>query len=1029
MDQSGKVVPDVELAITNVDTNVSSTTKTNGDGIYVLTALQPGHYRVIVTKEGFKQIALSDVILNVQDTVSRNFNLYVGAASETVTVNANGVNVNTTDASVGTVVDRQFVENMPLNGRSLQSLISLSPGVMTPKPADTNPGGFSVNGQRADANYFTIDGTSANVGVGQGGDSSYNGPGSAGALLATSTTGGTNSMVSIDAMQEFKIQTSTFAPEYGRTPGAQVSIITRSGTNQFHGTAFEYLRNNALDASDWFTNYYGLPKPAERQNDFGGVFGGPIVKSRLFFFLSYEGQRLVQPQTKTEVEPSTAARLAAPASVQPLLNAFPIPNVSDGPETGVFAGSYSNPSTLNATSIRMDYAPTNKINVFGRYNHAPSEGDIRGSFGVYALSTFQHLVSQVDTLTTGATVTFRPNLLDEFRFNYSRVSGASGYESDNFGGAVVPPDSYLWQSYPQANSQNDNYYAIFAPDLTGWYSGGQAKGANSFHQRQLNFVDTIAWTRGRHNVKGGVDYRRLTPIVGNVPYQLGVYFSGVAGAVSGAPYLAAVATDITASLRPLFQNLSLFVQDTWQVTPRLTLTYGLRWEYNPPPSELTGHPLYTVVNLDDPANAALAPRGSPLWKATHDNFAPRLGIAYTLRRTPGRELVVRGGGGIFYDIGNNGSQQGVFSFPYSKVNFISNPSFPLSPADATPLPLTLDPPYGNMYAFEPNLKLPRTYQWNLSLQQSLGPNQSFTATYLGAAGRNLLRTEVIGPSLGLNPNFNYVTVATNDGYSNYDALQIQYQRRLSQGLQVLASYSFAHALDNASSQDFSSYAPYHSVYSPGLDYGNSDFDVRHSFSAAVTYNIPSPEKSRFLQAITGHWALDSLFRSNTARPVNVLTGLDPFNLAAVTPFTVARPDVVPNVPLYLHGSQYPGGKAINPAAFQDPASPTAQGNLGHNALWGFGAWEEDLAIRREFPIHEQLKLQFRAEFFNVFNHPAFGDPGILFGQTNVLNNPQFGLSTMTLAQSLYPGGGNGGLGALYQEGGPRSIQLALKLIF
>jgi hypothetical protein len=303
-----------------------------------------------------------------------------------------------------------------------------------------------------------------------------------------------------------------------------------------------------------------------------------------------------------------------------------------------------------------------------------------------------------------------------------------------------------------------------------------------------------------------------------------------------------------------------------------------------------------------------------------------------------------------------------------------------------------------------------------------------SATYIGAAGRNLLRDETIVPAEGLNSNFSQVEFTSNNAYSNYNALQLQYQRRLSRGLQVLASYSWAHALDNVSGQSTARGTPYHMVYNSQLDYGNSEFDLRQSFSTAITYNVPSPGKSRPLRAIAGHWALDSLFRAYSALPVNVLTGSDPSAVANSLVGT-QRPDVVPNQPFYLYGSQYPGGKAFNPAAFQDPSSPGTQGNLGRNVLRGFGPWEEDLAIRREFPIHEQLKLQFRSEFFNIFNHPNFGDPGTQFTGTNVLANPRFGLSTATLAQSLYVGGGSSGFNPLYQVGGPRSIQLALKLVF
>src|SRR5713226_6118744 len=257
-----------------------SDAKINNSGEYYLTNLPPGVYQIEIGKTGFKKLIKPDVILHVQDAIEVNFELTLGSASETVIVHTGAPLVNTESATVSTVIDQTFVENIPLNGRSFQTLIMLTPGVVVTQTAFDDQGQFSVNGQRADANYFTADGVSANFGVtgffplGQT---------AGGALPALSAQGGTNSLVSVDAMQGFRVQTSSFAPEFGRTPGGQVSIVTRSGTNAFHGTLFEYFRNDVLDANDWFVNFNGLAKPAERQNDFGGVFGGPVLKDKTFF--------------------------------------------------------------------------------------------------------------------------------------------------------------------------------------------------------------------------------------------------------------------------------------------------------------------------------------------------------------------------------------------------------------------------------------------------------------------------------------------------------------------------------------------------------------------------------------------------------------------------------------------------------------------------------------------------------------------------------------------------------------------------
>ena len=280
-------------------------TTTNGSGEYYLANLAPAVYRIEIEKPGFKRLVKPDLVLHVQDALKLDFEMTLGDISETVTVEGGAPLVNTESATASTVINQTFVDNFPLNGRSFQTLIALTPGVVQTATAQNDQGQFSVNGQRADANYFSVDGVSANFGV-TGFITMVQT--ASGALPALSASGGTNSLVSVDAMQEFRIQTSSFAPEFGRTPGGQVSIATRSGTNAFHGTLFEYFRNSVLDARDWFVNANGLAKPQERQNDFGGVFGGPVHKNRTFFFFSYEGLRLRQPSSLQTAVPDTASQ-------------------------------------------------------------------------------------------------------------------------------------------------------------------------------------------------------------------------------------------------------------------------------------------------------------------------------------------------------------------------------------------------------------------------------------------------------------------------------------------------------------------------------------------------------------------------------------------------------------------------------------------------------------------------------------------------------------------------------------------------
>ena len=1011
-DPSKAVIADAKIAAISADTNVRYETLTNVSGEYYLANLQPGSYRIEIETPGFRKLIKPDVILHVQDALEIDFEMMLGSASDSITVEAGAPLVNTESASVSTVVDRAFVENLPLNGRSFQTLMMLTPGVVVTATAFDDQGQFSVNGQRADANYFTVDGVSANFGV-TGYFPLVETAG--GGLPALSVSGGTNSLVSVDAMQEFRIQTSSFAPEFGRTPGGQISIVTRSGTNDFHGTLFEHFRNSALDARDWFVNLNHLAKPEERLNDFGGVFGGPILKEKTFFFFSYEGLRLRQPSTQQTVVPDAASRQQAPAAMRPYLNAFPVANgAALGAGLAEFNASYSNPSTLDATSIRMDHVVNSRMTLFGRYNHSPSRLDQRGpSYSAGSvLSLTNSLSSSVHTLTTGLTHLITPGISNEVRANYSNQRVGTQFFVDDFGGAVALPDSMLFPAgYSSANS-------LFSLLIVGAGQFNQGRVATD-EQRQINLVDNLSVTTGNHQLKFGADYRWLAPFSSPYSYRQYVQFSGMTtapgGALSGTAALASPSADQANAL--LSQNFSLYGQDSWKITPRLTVTYGLRWDVNPPlKGKNAANDPFTVLGLNDPATITLAPRGTRLYQTTYGNVAPRLGVAYQLGGRPNWSTSLRAGVGVFYDLGQ-GSLGGVSSyFPYLTSKIIQPAPFPLSRQDAAAPAITVNPPVSAILVADPHLKLPRSYQWNFALEQSIGSSQTVSLTYVGAIGRDLLR---VNPLLNVNPNFQFVSITDNSATSDYHALQLKLQRRLSRGLQGLASYTFSHSIDSSSTDAFANYlnTPL-SLANPNIDRGSSDFDIRHSFTAGVTYDLPSPGRNKFARPVLGGWSVDAFVLARSAPPVNVVGAI--FIGAGIDLYP--RPNVKPGVPLELFGAQYPGGKIFNKAAFI--AAPSGQqGHFGRNVLRGFGASQADVGLQRIFRITEKVGLRYRAEFFNIFNHANFGGPN------NSLASPLFGYSTQTLANGLGSGGANGGFNPLYQIGGPRSIQLALKLQF
>lgn len=1053
VDEHGAVITGAEITILNLSTALQRQTRTDGDGYFVVPLLPPGHYNLVARRDGFATMEIRDLGLNVNDQLAIKLRLKVGSVGESVTIIESATGM-LSSATLGAVIGRRLIENLPLNGRSFQSLFELVPGTMLTRTSFINQGQFSVNGQRANANYFMVDGVSANVGVSAG---PVPGQAAGGSLPALTVFGGTNNLVSLEALEEFRIQTSSFAPEFGRTAGAQVSIVTRSGTNQHRGSLFSYWRHQALDANDWFANRHGDGRSSLRQSDLGGVIGGHIFKDRTFYFGSYENLRLTQPRVAMTHVPSLDLRLTALPQIRPILDAFPRPNGADlGNGFSEFTASYSDPSSLIAYSGRLDQIIGKHVVLFGRFNQASSGttqrggGDIPG-FESQSLNTVGYTSLQTATLTVGATAMLTSKLINDLRTNISLSTGSTIFEMDTFGGAKFLPIDKVDPRY----LPDPRYW--FATVIEGGFqiilrgggagsSVGQGGGGINW-QTQVNAVDTLSIVTGPHQIKLGGDYRRLAPRYGPIRTDQSVIFgdpnsTGPTGAQIAAA--TAIARDVQLTFNgtswfPIFTNISAFAQDTWQVTPRLTLTYGLRWDHNPPPHITTNpdlQPPITVIGLENPATMTLGPKGTQLWKASYRNLAPRIGVAYRL--DPRRGTVFRGGAGLFYDLGNGHAAQAFGNvFPYARFKRLENVSFPLNLQQFEFPPVTLDPPYGKINAFDRNLKLPYTIQWNLTLEQPLGSSQVLSASYVAALGRRLLQEETwianhprLASNQILNPNFTTLFVTNNGASSDYHALQLGFQRRFSRGLQAQAAYTWSHSIDNASSDSSGNLRIGRTLIEQGR--GSSDFDIRHSLTAAATYNLPAPARGSIINAVLRNWSADAILRVRSAPPVNVVLGYDPFGLGLRN---AIRPNLKPGIPVYLEDRSAPGGRRINRNAFQipselDPAESgpassliSSQGTLGRNTLRGFRASQIDLTFRRQFHITDRFLIQVRAESFNLFNHPNFGDP------TGDLSSPFFGESTQMFGRSLGTGGVNGGLSPVYQVGGSRSIQMALRLQF
>ncbi len=1064
-DSSGQTIAGVHVSFTNINTRLTYRTDTNRQGIYRFYGLQPGTYRVNVMKDGFSSIVKGNVELHVQDEVSINFSLHVGSVFESITVEDGTSLINLESASVSTVVDEQFADNLPMNGRSFQTLIDLTPGVVLTTSSRSDAGQFSVNGQRANANYWTVDGVGANVGATT---RAVVGDGLAGGLPLFSVQGGTTSLVSVDAMREFRIETSSSAPEIGRVSGAQISIVTRPGTNRWHGSLFDYLRNNSFDANDWFANHAALPRPEERQNDFGGTLNGPIVKDRTFFFFSYEGLRLRVPQTAIGAVPDNASvpgglgiREQALPAMRPYLAAFPVPTgreimdacdpatESDCPLSGEkpsgaanFTAVFSNRSVLDDYSLRIDHAVTRDLNLFGRYNHSPSTLLRREP-----IATSTVFLSQISakTATVGLIWNATQSLSHDVRMNWSFIKASSSSRIDDFGGAAPLPASSPGDPLAVRNSQLT--IQTFIPINMYLVQGKNQRNL----QGQFNFVENTSFQRGQHDWKFGFDFRRLAPLVDPPRYLQYASFTDMTSFAAGDLLFGTVETHLRE--RMLFRTLGAFAQDKWRVASRLTLTYGVRWDVDAAPETLEGpaFPSVTGFNIRDLSRLALAPSGVPAFHTTYANFAPRLGVAYELRDRRTWETVLRAGVGIFYDLATQevGNNIPPGSYPFGGSKYIYGIPFPLNSSAASPPQISAsDLANERLIAFDPHLRLPRSTEWNISIQQALGADQTVSATYVGSAGRRLIQTAIV---FFPNQNIDSASLVLNSASADYQGMQLQLNRRLKRGLRTLASYSWAQSADTASAG--SAFGNSANALVPALgaaaNRGPSDFDIRHSFSVGVTYDIPVATQNSVANAILTGWSLQTVLQSHSALPVNVyIPALSQMLDSAISQ---VRPDVVSGIPLYLSGSSYPGGKALNsiagavpsgcpdgsvsvgpfcPSPTDEKGLPLRQGSLGRNALRGFGATQWDFGIHRVFPLHESLALQVRAEIFNVLNHPNFGPPSSILTFTPVIGFPQFGQTTNMLARSL--SGDNlagGGLDPRYQFGGPRSIQLALKLAF
>jgi hypothetical protein len=895
-------------------------------------------------------------------------------------------------------------------GRTLQDLLSMVPGVVVTETSGTQAQ-FTAVGQRRFANRLTIDGVSADLAI----DASGRGIGEAGSwgLPATTTLGSTQTVVSVAAIEEIQIRTTNAAPEHAHTPGAQTSVITRSGNNQFRGCGFVDTRPTRLAAADWFVNARSIPRHEARSLNYGESLGGPIVLNRAFFFAAAEVLDIDRSVATTIQVPSLDVRETAPYPLDALLRSFPWPN---GPDRGNGLADFSHQfpvtSRVSGTSLRVDVQAANTHQFFVRIHDGVSSGDELSPDAVRlpALSFSQRAATSTQTLTAGLNSSWSSSSRRgyEMRVNITRHRADVVASPATYGGAQPLPASLL---VPEGVPESDAVLSVsLFPDQGGQVMSGRTlDGA----QRQFQLANTFSYTFGSHVLRFGGSYTHVTASTSPTPILYSYRFRNVAQLLTGRVNNVLAAYRLPAQVRR--QTFAMFLQDTWQPSTRLTLNYGLRYNVRPAPVSTTD---VQPMLLDYEALPQIQSRepGARLWKTSWGDFQSHISLTTLLNATPTRETWLRAGASVvFDDLTSPGASAFGRAYPYVRERRISTIAFPV-PGDALNTDSVASFGTGvpaEAYAIPEHLRAPLTYEWQLSVMQALGRHQ-IEVGYVGAIGRRLVYWQTFQP-----PDTNLlVQVFSNDAASDYHALLMQYRRPWSRGLQAQVNYAWSHAIDTDSGEALDPH-PLARLVPPALNRGNADFDRRHVLRSTLSYRIP-PFGPQPMRALLGTWQIDLVGTVQSGAPVSVTA---PQNL--LFGVTTVRPDVVPGVPLWMADPAGPTGQRLNPGAFVIPADGMRMGTLGRNTFRGTPLRQLDLALSRSFRFDWRTsEVQFRLEAFNVLNISNFGPPdgnlvGFSFGRPIRSYADALGSGTLTL----------GGLVPLQQAGGPRALQLGVRFSF
>jgi hypothetical protein len=980
-DPGGLAVQDVSVQAINTDKNTIYRTTTNGDGIYSLSNLPPGDYRIVVEKEGFERLERPGVELHVADNISINFAIKVGSVVQTVEVKDAIPLVNITSGTLGGLVQANEVENLPLNGRNYIDLTMMQPGVA---PINIPPGGayngtwFTTNGATPRSNNFLLDG----------------------AIMQDVNSGSTADFsgrtLGLDGIQEYRVITNNFSAEYGLTMGSQTIMVSKSGSNRFHGSGFEYLRNNMLDARNYFdksiaANHFQRLPPYKR-NNFGGSFGGPIQKDKTFFFVNYEQLEERLGITVNDTVPaagchgaagavitvaacpqlgSTASATIAP-NIAPFLAIYPLPNL---PNNG-FTTPYSQPERDVFGQARVDHVFSTRDNAFVRYTIDDDEQDLALTFPQYFINP---RLTRHQYATLSEDHVFSSSLLNSFRFSFSRT-----YSERTAANPFTGPQYSLVPGQPMG------------PITVGGLSGSLGPTANPGaiqHQNVLTLSDDVGKTFGSHSLKFGTlinSFRQFTRATQRIQGLMN--FGSVATFLAGnALNFSAVAPGSDINRTWQFYTLGFYAQDDWRVRSNFTVNLGLRYE----PSPNYYHEVNGIsVALRNPLTDTALTVGPMFKNPTLNNFSPRLGFAWDVFGSG--KTAIRGGASLMYDIGNlyNGLNTFVGAQPPFSAFQVGSGTFTL--------PLTFTSLSQAPSTVQYNLKQARLYTESFTVEQQLPLDAVLSVSYVGSRGVHLLNLGDANPDVPLgfsapgvpfwdpnsahvvarvNPAWNTVALYGSNGDSSYNAMEVVVTKRVTHGLQFQSSYTWAKLIDNQASEantdcpETTTYAS--NPYNARFDRGPACFNIPHIWVSNFLYRIPSPRISeRVLGALTRGWGLSGIYTFRDGLPFNPCDSANRSRSGlsgGVSP-CIDRPNYNPA----FTGNIITGGVAhyFNPAAFVLQPAGTL-GNVGRNGLMGPSFNEFNFAVRKDIKLGflgDGGGLEFRTEFFNLFNHPNFGLP-------------------------------------------------------